>query len=164
MLSLRHGTPNTPFGSASDTGSESHSHQLTVTDPAVPEENNSKRRLRSYKTTEESEFFFDFNAVKSPEIGGGHGSITSNTSSGDSTPLYGTQLSCITLLKNLIPANMAITSKTRELLQSVLSWQILPSDAPAEPSMIYGCVHLSRLIGRFWISKCLCFALIETIA
>lgn len=42
--------------------------------------------------------------------------------------------------------NMAVPLKTRELLQDILAWQILPSDALAEASMIYGSVHLSRLI------------------
>lgn len=57
-----------------------------------------------------------------------------------------TQMSSLSLLRQLLPTNMAVSVKTRELLQDILGWQILPSDAPTEPSMIYGSVHLSRLI------------------
>lgn len=56
------------------------------------------------------------------------------------------QMSSLSLLKNLLPTNVAVSSKARELLQNILTWQILPSDAPAEPSMIYGSVHLCRLV------------------
>lgn len=152
MLSLKLGTPNTPFGSASDTSSETQSQvnqQLSVPEATnTNDDNNSRRRLRSYKNAEESEFVFDFN-VKSPEAP----STVAATPALDSF----TQMSCISLLKELIPSNMIITFKTRELLQNILSWQILPSDAALEPSMIYGCVHLSRLIGKLttflYISK-----------
>lgn len=60
-------------------------------------------------------------------------------------------MSSLNLLRSLLPTNMAVTSKTRELLQNILAWQILPSDAPPEPSMIYGSIHLCRLIGKYWL-------------
>lgn len=55
-------------------------------------------------------------------------------------------MSSMSLLRQLLPTNMAVSVKTRELLQDILAWQLLPDDAPVEPSMIYGSVHLSRLI------------------
>lgn len=56
------------------------------------------------------------------------------------------QMSSLSLLRQLLPSNIAVPLKTRELLQDVLAWHILPSDSPAEASMIYGAVHLTRLI------------------
>lgn len=100
--------------------------------------------MRSYKTAEESEIVFTFNPVKVADADNEQSKI--GQSSGESN-----LKSCIALLKELIPPNTPITSRTREMLQNVLSWQILPSDAPLEPSMIYGSVHLSRLIGGFSI-------------
>lgn len=140
MLSIKQGTPSTPFGSTSDTGSET---PVSAAETTLTEDNKAKRRLRSHKNAEESEYFIDFNTIKSADIASGQKSAASPAP--DSS-----YLSCLSLLKELIPANTAITFKARELLQNILAWQILPSDAPPEPSMIYGCVHLSRLI-----SKCL---------
>lgn len=136
ILSLKQGTPNTPFGSASDTGSETQA-PANAPDAIVTtnDENNSRRRLRSYKNAEESEFVFDFNAIK--------GADTAAVSPRDPV----SSVSCIGLLKELIPPNLTITYRTRELLQNILSWEILPSDAPLEPSLIYGSVHLMRLVG-----------------
>lgn len=74
---------------------------------------------------------------------------SSNSSDSGSTGNQGaqvTQTASLNLLRQLLPTNIAVPARTRELLQNVLSWQILPPDAPAEPSMIYGSVHLSRLI------------------
>lgn len=162
ILSLKQGTPNTPFGSASDTGSEpqaplngSDTTNVSVSG-ATTDDNNSRRRLRSYKNAEESEFVFDFNSIKAPSI--------SNVVAPSDDPI--SSMSCISLLKELIPPNMTITYKTRELLQNILSWQILPSDAPAEPSMIYGSVHLGRLMGkanccRLTHLKCSNFSIID---
>lgn len=138
MLPVKQGTPNTPF-SVSDS---SESHQPIVSEPPTNDENSAKRRLRSHKTAEGNEFIFDLNAVTTSVKAE---SIVSNSSS-ESNLNQIAQMSSISLLKNLLPVNMAVTSKTRELLQNILAWQIVPSDAPAEPSMIYGSVHLSRLI------------------
>lgn len=117
------------------------------------EDRAAKRRLRSHRPTEENEFIFDLGAVTSPSSRPDEGSTASNSSSiMDSNqitqhqPLRPNQLSSLALLRNLLPVNMAVTSKTRELLQSILAWQIVPQNAPAEPSMIYGSVHLSRLV------------------
>lgn len=138
MLALKQGTPNTPI-SASDQ-SDAHQTLNSTNEPAV-EEIGTKRRLRSHKNTEENEFIFDLGAVTAPSIGS-----SSNNSSDSGTQPQVTQMNSLSLLRQLLPMNMAVSSKTRELLQNILSWQILPTDAPAEPSMIYGSVHLSRLI------------------
>lgn len=138
MLALKQGTPNTPF-SASD-HSDSHQTPANTIEPAN-EEIASKRRLRSHKNAEENEFIFDLGAVTAPSIGS-----SSNNSSDSGAQPQVTQMNSLNLLRQLLPMNMAVSSKTRELLQNILAWQILPSDAPAEPSMIYGSVHLSRLI------------------
>lgn len=57
-----------------------------------------------------------------------------------------TQMSSLSLLRQLLPTNIAVPLKTRELLQDILEWKLLPIDAPVEPSFIYGAVHLSRLV------------------
>lgn len=138
MLALKHETPNTPF-SASD---QSDSHQAPALGAeSTNDESGTKRRLRSHKNTEENEFIFDLGAVTAPSIGS-----SSNNSSDSGAQPQVTQMNSLSLLRQLLPMNMAVSLKTRELLQDILSWQILPSDAPAEPSMIYGSVHLSRLI------------------
>lgn len=139
---LRQGTPNTNVSE----NVEPHQPQIVAEAPTVGDDRAAKRRLRSHKTLEENEFIFDLGAVASPSKP--EESIASNSSSAESTTTTHqlTQMSSLTLLRNLLPVNMAVTSKTRELLQNILAWQILPSDAPAEPSMIYGSVHLSRLV------------------
>lgn len=140
---LRQGTPSTTVISENI---EPHQPQIVVETPNANDERTGKRRLRSHKTTEENEFIFDLGAVASPPKP--EESIASNSSSAESisTTQQMSQMSSLTLLRNLLPVNMAVTSKTRELLQNILAWQILPSNAPAEPSMIYGSVHLSRLV------------------
>lgn len=103
-------------------------------------EKTTKRRLRSHKNAEEDEMILDLGAVTG---------TSSNSSDSGSTGNQGaqvTQTASLNLLRQLLPTNIAVPARTRELLQNVLSWQILPPDAPAEPSMIYGSVHLSRLI------------------
>lgn len=136
VLAFKQATPNTPF-SASD---QSDSHPTATNDPPS-EETGTKRRLRSHKNAEENEFIFDLGAVTAPSIGS-----SSNNSSDSGAQPQVAQMNSLNLLRQLLPMNLAVSSKTRELLQNILSWQILPSDAPAEPSMIYGSVHLSRLI------------------
>ena len=46
------------------------------------------------------------------------------------------------------------------MLQNILAWQILPSDAPPQASMIYGAIHLSRLIGEFMLNSYACCVLV----
>ncbi|XP_036337304.1 protein male-specific lethal-3 isoform X2 [Rhagoletis pomonella] len=74
-----------------------------------------------------------------------------STSSGASTPLHsavggGGASSGINYLKSLQPMALNIPSQTKDFLQTVLSWNLLPTDAPAAPSMIFGAPHLARLI------------------
>lgn len=78
-----------------------------------------------------------------------------STSSGSSTPQAQQHLSysSINILKNILPLNIGIPTKAKEILQNILSWQMLPSDAPPEPSMIYGAVHLARLIGMYKMGR-----------
>lgn len=113
-------------------------HSLN-TNESANEEHVMKRRLRSHKNTEDNEFILDLGAVarKSSDV------VSNNTSD---TTAHVTQMSSLSLLRQLLPTNMAVPLKTRELLQDILAWQLLPSDAPCEPSMIYGAIHLSRLI------------------
>lgn len=94
-----------------------------------------KRRLRSHKNAAESEFILDLGAVAQH----------SNEMNRDDASQV-TQMSSLSLLRRLLPTNIAVPLKTRELLQDILAWKLLPFDAPVEPSMIYGAVHLSRLI------------------
>lgn len=149
------------------TGSGGHNN-LVVTDanqPAAAEvaaaaeggSLSAKRRLRSYKT-EENEFIFDLSGATAAAHAAGKDCISSvaSTSSGSSTPQQQQQQQTnnnqfqanMHLLKGIIPPNLSVSVKAKEMLQSILSWQIVPSDAPAQPSMIYGAVHLARLIGK----------------
>lgn len=120
---------------------QSETHQCSVASEFGGEEHSTKRRLRSHKNTEENEIILDLGAVAQHSA-----EINSNNSSDSGATTQVTQMSSMNLLRQLLPVNMAVQLKTRELLQDILAWQILPSDAPAEPSMIYGSVHLSRLI------------------
>lgn len=124
-------------------------HQPTPEDSST----SAKRRLRSYKT-EESEFIFDIGLSSSAAAKDSAISSVASTSSGSSTPqAHQLALSNINILKSILPPNVGITSKAKELLQNILTWQILPSDAPPQPSMIYGAVHLARLIGKLLTQK-----------
>lgn len=116
----------------SDTLQSSNSNEL------INEDLSTKRRLRSHKHIEGGELILDLGAVAQQSI------EVNCSNSADTTQV--TQMSSLSLLKQLLPMNMAVSLRTRELLQDILAWQILPSDAPAEPSMIYGPIHLSRLV------------------
>lgn len=131
VLAFRHCTLN----------SDSSDVQLISANESASDEHSAKRRLRSHKNAQDNEFIIDLGAVahQSNDV------KTNNKSDKVGTDIE-TQMSSLSLLRQLLPTNMAVSLKTRELLQDILAWQILPSDAPAEPSMIYGAVHLSRLI------------------
>lgn len=137
-MALKQGTSNPSYSISEQP--DQHPSSSNANESAN-EETATKRRLRSHKNTEENEFIFDLGAVTAPSIGG-----SSNHSSESGTQQQVSQMNSLTLLRQLLPMNLAVSSKTRELLQNILSWQILPSDAPAEPSMVYGAMHLSRLI------------------
>ncbi|XP_037908917.1 male-specific lethal 3 homolog [Hermetia illucens] len=72
-------------------------------------------------------------------------SSIASTSSGGSTPRSNILSGNIDFTKTIPPLNSAVSLKTREFLQNVFSWQIVPSNAPVEASMIFGAVHLARL-------------------
>ncbi|XP_037041129.1 protein male-specific lethal-3 isoform X2 [Bradysia coprophila] len=89
----------------------------------------SKRRLRSHKKMEK-EFLY--------EIG-----MTAPSSPMDCKFVSSTSYDIIPTTSNMVPSQ---GSKSKEILKSVMSWQLLQSDAPPKPSMIYGAIHLARLI------------------
>lgn len=111
----------------------------TNANESTNEDQSNKRRLRSHKN-EENEMILDLGAVsQATEV-----NSNNSTDSGATSQTY--QMSSMTLLRQLLPTNMAVPLKTRELLQDILSWQLLPSDSPVEASHIYGISHLARLI------------------
>lgn len=75
-----------------------------------------------------------------------------STSSGGSTPRSNILSGNIDFTKTIPPLNSAVSLKTREFLQNVFSWQIVPSNAPVEASMIFGAVHLARLTSENLVS------------
>lgn len=103
-----------------------------IIDPDKP-----KRRLRSSTTkTDDSDCHESIgkdNCVAS----------VASTSSGRSTPHP-----TLSILKSILPLNIGIPVEGRDMLKNILSWEILPKDSLPEPSMIYGAVHLARLIGN----------------
>lgn len=131
VLSFKQGAPSADV-------SDTHSVQLN-------ESSCEKRRLRSHKNTEENEFILDLGAVTDCTPTAKKNLSTQQSSQ---TNKQATQMSSLSLLKQMLPANIAVPLKTRELLQDILGWKLLPSNAPVEPSMIYGAVHLSRLVVR----------------
>lgn len=113
-------------------------HQSSNINELTSEDHSTKRRLRSHKNMEGGELILDLGAVAQQSV------EINSSNSADTTQV--TQMSSLSLLRQLLPMNMAVSLRTRELLQDILTWQILPSDAPAEPSMIYGPIHLCRLV------------------
>ncbi|XP_073837593.1 male-specific lethal 3 isoform X2 [Musca autumnalis] len=90
-----------------------------------------RRKLRSHRT-EECDFTLE-NCLAS----------IASTSAGAPTPLNSNiPASGLNHLKSLAP----ISPQIRDFLQNVLSWRILPLNAPSAPSMIFGAPHLARLI------------------
>lgn len=104
------------------------------TDPSLPgsstaaQEEKKRRRLRSHKN-EENEFVLDLGFIKPETLSPGN-----------------PQALAFSLLKTAFPSNVTISFQAKEILEDAFGWKILPSDAPAEPSMIYGATHLTRLI------------------
>ncbi|XP_035899861.1 male-specific lethal 3 homolog [Anopheles stephensi] len=115
-----------------------HSDQSTS---AASAEERRRRRLRSHKN-EENEFVLDFGALQYQPGHHIQPSVASTDCIGNLSP-FGSSLN---ILRSVIPQNMTISREAKEVLDDVFRWRILPSNAPAEPSMIYGAVHLARLI------------------
>ncbi|XP_055383620.1 protein male-specific lethal-3 isoform X2 [Condylostylus longicornis] len=74
-------------------------------------------------------------------------SSKASNSSGSSTPHASSfNSSNLDFLKSFSPITLGIPVQVKEFLQKVLSWQLLPSNSEAEPSMMFGATHLARLI------------------
>ncbi|XP_038122307.1 protein male-specific lethal-3 [Culex quinquefasciatus] len=103
-------------------------------DPSLPgsfnaaQEEKRRRRLRSHKN-EENEFMLELGFIKPETLSPGN-----------------SQALAFSLLKTAFPSGITITYQSKEILEDVFGWKILPSDAPAEPSMLYGPTHLARMI------------------
>lgn len=100
-------------------------------------DDNSKRRLRSCRSDDPDNGLF----VLENELLG-----TESCAPGPSVH-NGNMVAEI--MKSILPQNNTIPLKVKTLLQNTLAWEMLPQDAPMEPSMIYGPIHLMRLIGKF---------------
>ncbi|GAB0097249.1 Protein male-specific lethal-3 [Sergentomyia squamirostris] len=50
------------------------------------------------------------------------------------------------ILRSVQPLNTSVPYRYKVLLHTTLAWHMLPTSAPAEPSMIYGAPHLARLM------------------
>lgn len=105
-------------------------------------EETARRRLRSHRADDS-----DFSLMLFE--GGGLSGSESCQSAGMATSASGTGIG--EQLKAILPPNTALPFRVRQLLQSTLVWELLPKDAPVEPSMVYGAVHLMRLIGEWWL-------------
>ncbi|XP_065092248.1 protein male-specific lethal-3 isoform X2 [Ochlerotatus camptorhynchus] len=112
---------------ATDSGTDHADPTLSGSSLAAQEEKR-RRRLRSHKN-EENEFILDMGFIKSETLSPGN-----------------PQTLAFSLLKGAFPSNVTISYQSKEIMDDAFGWKILPSDAPAEPSMIYGATHLARLI------------------
>ncbi|KAL5291516.1 MSL3 family protein [Megaselia abdita] len=120
------------------------------------ESQSQKRRLRSHKGDEDAKTDGPENLIsKTPLLG--------SPRSGKTTPppppppqkdvaKDPTINTTSAFLKSLPSINMNIPQHIKEYLQKILSWQILPTKAEPEASMIFGATHLARLIGEFSLS------------
>lgn len=128
---------------------------ISASGETIVHDESSRRRLRSHKI-EENEVLFDIGLNPNPTKDSYCISSVASTSSGGSTPHNNVTATNSTIsdtnlniLKSLLPSNIGVTSKTKDILQNLFAWQLLlPSNSSPEPSMIYGAVHLARLIGN----------------
>uniref|UniRef100_A0A182PC43 Protein male-specific lethal-3 n=1 Tax=Anopheles epiroticus TaxID=199890 RepID=A0A182PC43_9DIPT len=119
--------------------SEHSDHQSSSSSTSAEERR--RRRLRSHKN-EENEFVLDFGALHQSTSQQHVQPSVAVECAGNLSP-FGSSLN---ILRSVIPQNVTISREAKEVLDDVFRWRILPSNAPAEPSMIYGAVHLARLI------------------
>lgn len=96
------------------------------------EDSAARRRLRSHRDSDFSLLIFE----------SGSESCQSGTMSNYN------QLNISEQLKAILPPNTTLPFRVRQLLQTTLNWELLPKDASVEPSMVYGPIHLARLIGK----------------
>lgn len=130
-------THSTTAGDAKheDTSSSSVLNTTELQNLNVADEQPQRRKLRSHRSDDFCDVTLE-NCLSS----------IASTSSGASTPLHSNiPASNLNSLKSLPP----ITPQTRDFLQNVLSWRLLPSTAIPAPSMIFGAPHLARLLGKF---------------
>lgn len=100
-------------------------------------EESARRRLRSHRTDD-----CDFSL---PMFESGlSGSESCQSSVTMSSATLSTTLS--EQLKAILPPHTTLPFRVRQMLQNTLGWELLPKDAPVEPSMVYGATHLARLI------------------
>lgn len=100
-------------------------------------EESARRRLRSHRTDDS-----DFSLIFENGLSGSESCQSGIMSNASSTTLISEQL------KSILPPNTSLPIRVRHLLQTTLAWELLPKDAPVEPSMVYGPIHLARLIGE----------------
>lgn len=99
-----------------------------------------RRRLRSYRTEDaELALILDSGLSGSESCHSGISNVNANPAN--------------EFLKSVLPLNATIPIKIRMVLHSTLVWELLPHNAPAEPSMIYGPIHLARLLSKFGREK-----------
>lgn len=106
--------------------------------PSSTIEDKTRRRLRSFRN-EENEFVFD---NKQDNL-----SSMASTSSGDST--METHHMGKLMSKISIPLNIGVSSVARQILDEVFAWKMIPENyqpAEPEPSLVYGVIHLTRLV------------------
>lgn len=116
--------PNQPVESAVDQESQDS-------------KSDASRRLRSHSIREDSEnaISFDFRQENLSSM--------ASTSSNESISLASQKTNKLLLRSSL---HMGIPPVAKKLFDEVLAWKIIPADAPVEPSMLFGIVHLTRLV------------------
>lgn len=124
--------PKTPAKSDSihpDQGSSSAQSHLTC-----------DRRLRSHGEAEPQ-----IEIIKQENMS----SMASTSSECSSTPHAGSMCSTMDIFKSALPLNIGVTKAAKLILDETFAWKLLPSDAPGAPCMIYGAIHLTRLLSKF---------------
>lgn len=135
---ISHHKPDTLHTPPTD-HSEPHPHSSSAVETTHPDDS-ARRRLRSFRN-DEGDGLVDSNIKQDNYL-----SSVASTSSGGSTPHTCTASTNLDFIKSMSSLQSAVPVKAREFLQEVFTWQILPSNAEPEASMIYGAVHLARLI------------------
>ncbi|XP_063709423.1 protein male-specific lethal-3 isoform X2 [Culicoides brevitarsis] len=72
-------------------------------------------------------------------------SSMASTSSECSTPLT-MNSSSMDIFRSGLTMNIGVTKQAKAILDETFAWKLLPSDAPGAPCMIYGAIHLTRLL------------------
>lgn len=129
--------PVVPLKTPVKTEPEPQSHHQDQTHPTP----SSDRRLRSHHEP-------DTEPVNRQETL----SSMASTSSDCSTPHASSMSSNMDIFRSALPMNIGVTKQAKAILDEAFAWKLLPSDAPGAPCMIYGAIHLTRLL-----SKCLHF-------